>query len=72
MLTATAQGMKHWSKYKNHTPLLFEVFGKYLVIGYIINVLYGFGENKVEDLSLLGWKTILNITAQTMKLDGVN
>ena len=28
MLTATAQGMKHWAKYKTHTPLLFEVFGK--------------------------------------------
>ena len=27
VLTATAQGMKHWSQYKKHSPLLFEVFG---------------------------------------------
>ena len=28
VLTATAQGMKYWSQYKKHSPLLFEVFGK--------------------------------------------
>ena len=27
VLTATARGMEHWSKYKDYTHLLFEVFG---------------------------------------------
>ena len=28
LLTATAQGMKHWAKFKSHTSLLFEIFGE--------------------------------------------
>lgn len=27
VLTATAKGMQHWSKYKHHSQMLFEVFG---------------------------------------------
>lgn len=29
VLTATAQGIEHWSQYSQHTQLLFEVYGKY-------------------------------------------
>ncbi len=28
VLTATAKGMEHWSKYKQHTQMIFEVFGE--------------------------------------------
>ena len=28
VLTATAKGMQHWSKYKHHSQMLFEVFGE--------------------------------------------
>lgn len=27
VLTATAKGMEHWSKYKMQIPMLFEIFG---------------------------------------------
>ena len=29
VLTATAQGVEHWSQYIQHTQILFEVYGKH-------------------------------------------
>ena len=40
VLTATAQGMKHWSQYKKHSPLLFEVFGTFCMIKATISLQY--------------------------------
>ena len=43
VLTATAKGMEHWSKYKAQTPMLFEIFGSSDSLLYctIIIVVYG-------------------------------